>query len=345
MNIKETLRQLTASIGVSGYESNAAEVALELLRQYAPDAYRDNSGNVIGIIRAAAPDAKTLMLDAHIDQIGMIVSYITDDGFLKVGACGGLDMRTLLAQSVTVHGTHTSDKSKIHGVIQTLPPHVSSDHSKVPDISDISIDIGLSKEQAEKLIEPGDRVTVTSCFRELSENIVSTASVDDRSGVCAILYALDMLKDRKLKYNLAVCFSAQEETGERGVKPAAYRIEPDEAIIVDVSFGRTPDSIPHETAPLGSGVMIGASAVLDSGMTKILKTMAEKNGIPYSVEVMPSSTGTNADSISVSRNGVRCCTLSIPIRYMHTAIETIDISDIESTARLICEYAGGDYND
>ena len=279
------------------------------------------------------------MLDAHIDQIGFIVSYIDPDGFLKVGACGGPDMRIMLAQSVTVHGVQD-----IRGVVSTLPPHVSSDHTKVPEAGDIAIDIGMTREEAEKSVPLGSRVTVDSDFRDLSDGVISAPSVDDRSGVCAVLCALDMLRGRKLRYNLAVCFSAQEETGERGVKGAAFRLQPDEAIAVDVSFGRTPDSVPHETAVLGSGAMIGYSAALDRGMSDALKSAAEKNGIPYTIEVMPSSTGTNADSISTSRAGVKCCTVSIPIRYMHTPIETVRLSDIESAARLICEYAAGGKN-
>ncbi len=340
MDIKETLKKLTGAVGVSGCEDNAANAALELLKQYAPDASTDALGNVTAIIRTPCPGAKTLMLDAHIDQIGMLVTYINDDGSLKAGACGGLDMRVMLAQSVIVHG-----KEDIQGVVQTLPPHVSSDHTKVPEIADITIDIGMSREQAEKVVAPGDRITIASKCRTLSGNVISAPSVDDRSGVCAILLALDMLRARHLRYNLAVCFSSQEETGERGVKGASFNLEPDEAIAVDVSFGRTPDSTPYETAPLGSGVMIGTSAVLDRGMTSALKSLAEKNKIPYTIEVMPSSTGTNADSIAVSKGGVKCCTLSIPIRYMHTPIETVDLIDIESTARLICEYVGGDNND
>ncbi len=338
MDIKQTLRTLAEVTGVSGDEFCACDTALVLLREYAPDAEIDAFGNVTAVIDCGIEGAKTLMLDAHIDQIGMIVSYIDNGGFIKVGACGGLDMRTMLAQSVTVHC-----KEKLHGVICTLPPHVSSDHSKVAEVGDIAIDIGMSKEQAEKLVSLGDRVTVDSSYRQLGE-LISAPSVDDRAGVCVILRALDLLKDRKLRYNLAVCFSAQEETGERGAKQAAFRLAPDEAIVVDVSFGRTPDSAAHETAELGSGAMIGVSAVLDKAMTDRLKAAAENRNIPYTIEVMPSSTGTNADAISVSRSGVKCCTVSIPIRYMHTPIETVDIRDIEAAAQLIAAYAGGDKN-
>lgn len=338
MEIKEMLRRLTEQTGVSGDEGGASQLAMELLKEYAPDAEIDPFGNVTGIIPSGKAGGKRLMLDAHIDQIGMIVSYIDDRGFIKVGACGGLDMRTMLAQTVTIHG-----KEKVRGVVCTLPPHVSKDHSKVPEIGEISIDIGMSREQAEHVISLGDKVTVDSRFRELS-GAVSAPSLDDRAGVCVILRALELLRGQELNYDIAVCFSAQEETGERGVKQAAFRLAPDEAIVVDVSFGRTPDSTPHETAELGSGAMIGVSAVLDRGMTDHLKQLAADNDIPFTVEVMPSSTGTNADAVSVSRGGVKCCTVSVPIRYMHTSIETMDISDIESAARLICAYAGGDIN-
>lgn len=339
MDIRSALKALTESAGVSGDERYASEAAAELLRNYAENVEIDSFGNVTGMVKSDAPAAETLMLDAHIDRIGMIVTYIDDGGFIKMGAVGGLDMRVMLAQSVTIHG-----KEKVRGVISTLPPHVSKEHSKVAEIGELAVDVGMTKEQAEKYISLGDRITINSDFRKLAGERVSAAAVDDRSGVCAVLAALEMLKGRKLKYDLAVSFSAQEETGERGVKQTAFRIQPDRAIAVDVSFGRTPDSEPQDTAELGSGVMIGFSAALDRKMSEDLREIAKERKIPFTVEVMPSSTGTNADSIAVSGRGVRCCTLSFPIRYMHTPIETVDIRDIEATARLICEYAGGEEN-
>lgn len=339
MDLKSVLKLLTEKVGVSGDERDASEAAAELLKQYAENVEIDSFGNVTGFVRSHDPDAETLMLDAHIDHIGMIVTYIDDGGFVKMGSVGGTDLRIMPAQSVTIHG-----KRKVTGVISTLPPHVSDDRSKVAEIGELAIDVGMTREQAKKCISLGDKITINSDFRELAGNRVSAPAVDDRSGVCAILAALEMLKKRKLKYNIAVSFSAQEETGERGVKQTAFRIRPDRAIAVDVSFGRTPDSEPRDTAELGSGVMIGFSAALDREMSESLKKTAEEKEIPFTIEVMPSNTGTNADSIAVSAGGVRCCTLSFPIRYMHTPTETVDIGDIEATARLICEYAGGEEN-
>ena len=339
MDIRSTLKKLTEQVGVSGDEFAASNAAAELVRQYADGVDVDAFGNVTGIVRSRKSDAKTLMLDAHIDQVGYIVTYIDDKGFLSVGSCGSPDVKMLLAQSVTVHG-----KKDIQGVVSTLPPHVRKS-SGAPEIGDISIDVGMNAEQAKAVISLGDRVTVNSAFRELCGDIVSAPAIDDRSGVCAILAALDMLKGREVAYNLAICFSAQEETGERGAKQMAFRIQSDECIAVDVSFGRTPDSDSKDTAELGSGVMIGFSAALDKGMSNDLRSLAQKKNIPFTEEIMPGSTGTNADAIAVAGKGVKCCTLSFPIRYMHTPIECVNLNDIESTAKLICEYASGGAND
>ncbi len=333
MKIKETLRLLTGKTGVSGEEFPASEAAAELLKKYAEDVKIDAFGNVTGFVRSDNPDAKTLMLDAHIDRVGLVVTYIDDNGFIGVGKCGSPDLRTLLAQSVTIHG-----KEEVLGVISTLPPHVSKEKS-VPEIGDIYVDAGLSKEEAERVISLGDKITVNSSFRELCGDNVSASAVDDRSGVCAVLEALDMLE--KPSYNITISFSASEEVGERGAKMTAFSIQPDEAIAVDVSFGNTPDGSSKETAVLGSGVMIGFSAALNREMSENLCKIAENAGIPFTREIMPESTGTNADAIGISGKGVKCCTLSFPIRYMHTPVETVDLNDIKATARLICEYAGG----
>ncbi len=333
MDIKSVLKDLTDCAGVSGDEFSASEKAAEYLREYAEKVSVDKFGSVTGFIPSGKPQAKTLLLDAHIDQVGLIVTYIDENGFIGAGTCGSPDLKTLLAQSVTIHG-----KKDVLGVISTLPPHVKKETS-VPETGDIYIDVGMSKNKAKEYISLGDRITVNSKFRELSDKIVSAPAIDDRSGVCAVLSALEKLKGKKLKYNIAVCFSCREETGESGAKMNGYKLSPDEAIVVDVSFGNTPDSSPKDTAKLGSGVMIGFSASLDKEMSNKLCSLSQSFNIPYTREIMPSTTGTNADALGICKSGIRCCTLSIPIRYMHTPVETIDLSDIENTASLICKYS------
>ncbi len=332
MDIKSVLKLLTEKTGVSGDETDAAAAAEELLRQYTDDVRTDALGNVIGLIKAEGAE-ETIMLDAHIDRVGLIVTYIDEDGFLKVGGVGAPDMRVSPAQSVTVHG-----REDIKGVISTLPPHVSKDKDKVAKVTELSVDIGYNKEQAQKLVAPGDSITINSCFRELADTRISSPALDDRSGVCTVLAALDMIKERELKYNIAVCFAVREEIGCLGAKTAAFQIKPDRALAVDVSFGNTPDGKDYDTAKLGSGVMIGISPSLDRRMSLELCDTAKRCDIPFTREVMPGDTGTDADNISESGGGVRCCTLSFPIRYMHTPNEVLDIKDVEAAARLICEY-------
>lgn len=332
MNIKETLTTLCETHGASGFEEKAAEKALELLREYCPDAEIRN-GNAVGLIGCGDDSRPTLLLDAHIDQIGMIVTYITDEGFIKVGNLGGLDRRLLPAQQVIIHGSED-----IKGIICSVPPHLSSGDSPVLKMDDVTVDTGMSKEALEKIVSPGDSITFDVKCRELLGNRITGGALDDRSGVASILYVLELLKGQKLKYNLAVMFSAQEELGERGAKIGAYEINPDMAIAVDVSFAYAQGETEHKCGYLGKGPMIGISPSLSRELSDALIKTAEENEIPYQLEVMNGLTSTNADRFSVNREGAKACTVSIPLRYMHTPVEVIDIADVEYTGRLIADF-------
>lgn len=333
MNIQETLFSLTQAVGVSGDEFGASETACNLLKEYAPDACVDDFGNVIGNIGKRCEGKPHILIDAHIDEIGFIVTYITDSGFLKVSGCGGLDRRLFLAQEVTVFGVKA-----IKGVITSTPPHLEKDNKSAPEIDDIFIDIGMTKEDAEKIISPGDRAIINSdCVRLLGDRVTSK-SIDDRSGVASILYALDKIKGKDLPFSVSVLFSSQEETGERGAKTAVYTINPDVAIAVDVSFAFTSEDSEYKCGKLGKGVMIGVAPSLDRKLSNKMIALAKNADIPYQIEVMDGETGTNADAFSISRGGVKSVTLSIPLKYMHTPVEIISIEDVKITGDLIAEY-------
>jgi endoglucanase len=332
MNIKETLKILCESIGVSGYEISASEAAKELLIEYMPNAEIDKFGNVIGSI-IHDEMLPLLLIDAHIDEIGMIVNFIDEKGFLKVGGVGGIDRRALPAAQVTVLG-----EKPLKGVICTLPPHVKKNENKTIKEEEISIDCGLNKMQAEKLISLGDRIIINTKFTELQNKKINARALDDRAGVCVILYALNLLKERKLKYNLIVTFSSQEEIGCRGAHISAYNINPDLAIAVDVSFGDYPKSAENKTWKLGDGVMIGIAPSLDRDMFKEMKNIAKEKNIMHQIEVMNTKTNSNADVIGTSKSGVKCALLSIPLRNMHTPAEVLQISDIEAAGHLIAEF-------
>lgn len=340
MDIAKVLEELCGVGGVSGGETAAHETALRLLREYAPDAAADKFGNIIGYVNNDEGESNKplLLLDAHIDRIGMIVTHIDDDGFLKVGGMG-MDRRTLLAQSVTVFG-----KEKLRGVVSTLPPHVAEDKKKAPKISDISIDVGMTKEQAEKVISPGDLVILDGEFSRLAGTRVCSPATDDRAGAAAVLYALDLLKDEhKLPFRIAAVFAAQEEVGGRGTAIASYNVNPDYAIAVDVSFAVSSGVSSSEAGKLGKGGMIGIAASLSRRLSERLISIAKEKNIPYQLEAMTGSTGTDADDITVSRGGVVTGLISVPQRYMHTPCEVLDTEDIKAVGRLIAEFVKGGF--
>ncbi len=331
MNLEQIIIQLADTSGVSGDENKAAELAIEMLKKYTDDCYIKNE-NVIGHFgkKGAKPH---ILIDAHIDQIGFVVTYITDDGFLKISNCGGIDRRLLLAQQVTVLG-----KEPVSGIVCAIPPHLSTDESSVPEMDEICIDIGMTKEQAEKVISYGDKIVFATGCKKLHGDRITGAALDDRCGVAAILRALEIIKGNNFDYELTVMFSTQEELGERGAKIGVFDIDPDIALAVDVSFALTADDSEIKCGKMGKGCMIGFAPTLDKGLSQQLKAIAEKNNMPYQIEVMNGETGTNADRFSVNKSGVRAVTLSIPLKYMHTPVEVISISDVENTAQLIAAY-------
>lgn len=325
------LETLCAAKGVSGAENEAAKVAAGLLSEYMPVGI-DTLGSVTG---SMGNGETHILLDAHLDQIGLVVTAIDDDGFLKVTKCGGADIRVLAAAEVTVHG-----REKLFGVITSMPPHLSKpeDADKAKGFDDIAVDIGMSAEQAKKLVSPGDRITFNGDYLRLLGSRVCSPSVDDRAGVAAILRCLEMIKDKKLNCKISVMFSVQEETGGSGAQTGAFAANADEAIAVDVSFASAPNVSSEKYAALGAGTMIGFGPSLDYAMSRKLSEIAENKNIPNQPEVMGRKTGTNCDEIQVAGRGVKTALLSIPLRNMHTASEVCDLEDIESTARLMAEY-------
>ena len=337
MNIKETLFALSSADGV-GNIREASDLAYDLLKEYCKTEKSDTL-TVIGYLKGESD--YTLMLDAHIDQIAMIVTDIDDNGFLTVAKSGGIDIRALPSRRVTVHG-----KEKVAAVFCATPPHLSSGEKEYTDIADIKLDTALGA-KAKEIIPIGNYVTFSADPCELLGTRVSGRSFDDRAAVACLIEVAKRLKDKKLPLNVAFVLSDGEELGMRGIRPAAFKVDPNEAIAIDVSFGDGIGISEDECGKLGEGSMIGISPALDRKISQKLIKTAKDNNIPYQTEVMGERTGTNADMIAVSRQGVRTCTLSIPLRNMHTEVETLDIKDLDSVCELLCAYilSGGAMND
>lgn len=330
MDIRKICEQLTEGAGVSG-ACHTLTKAKELIGEYA-DVSTDKLGNIIGTVG----DGKThIMLDAHLDRIGLIVTAIDESGFLRVDKCGGCDTRVLAAAEVTVWG-----KKPVYGVITSTPPHLAKpeDAAKAPSFDNIYVDTGLPYDKLKNNVSVGDRITIDASIRLLTGSKITGAALDDRIGMVALIRVLDIIKEKQPKVKVSVLFSVQEETTEAGGKTGAFGISPDEAVVVDVSFGTAPGVSDQEAGKLGEGGMICISPSLSHEMSQELMSVAKENGIKYQTEICPSRTGTNADVISVSKSGIKTGLVSIPLRNMHTQAEVADLDDVESVAQIIAAY-------
>jgi len=331
MNVKDILLKLCSVDGVSGSEGAVANTAKEFVEKFA-DCNTDSMGNVFATV---GKGEKHILIDAHIDQIGMIVTAVDENGFLSVATCGGVDRRILLDSQVIIYGKNTAE-----GIVCCQPPHLTknADYENAPDIEDVFIDTGLSGEKAKELISVGSKIALKSSPCELLNGKIASKSIDNRAGIAALIRCADILKEENLNCKVTYLFSCQEETGQRGAKISAFNCDPDEAIAVDVSFNYTPGCKKLQCGEMGKGPMIGVSPVLSDEVTESLKKLSDENDIPFQLEIMGEGTGTNADMIAVSRCGVKCGLLSIPISYMHTGAEVVLCDDIECTAQLLARF-------
>lgn len=336
MEIKNLLFMLSELDGI-GSVTEVNDKVYDILSLYT-DARKTDDSNIIGFLKGKAD--YTVMLDAHIDQVGFVVTNIDDNGFLTVSSVGGIDLRALPSRAVTVHG-----KQKITAVFCSTPPHLANGNTDYDDINKIKLDTALG-EKAKDIVSVGDFVTFKGKCLELENGLVCGRSFDDRAGVACLLEVARRLKTKELPVNVAFAFTTGEELGLRGTRTASFLINPQEAIAVDVTFGDGPDIAKEEACALGDGGMIGISPGLDKNVSQKLIKLAKENNISYGLEVMPEKTGTNADMIAISREGVKTATLSIPLRNMHTEVETLNSNDLYAVCDLLEKYilAGGVLN-
>lgn len=331
-NIKEILTKFLLADGVSGDEASICKTAEKILSEFGEVTLREN-GSIILTMGDKSND-KHIMLDAHIDRIGLIVTYIDDRGFIKASPCGGMDMRTLPSSAVTVLG-----KENITGVICTFPPHlIKNDSGDAITKDKIWIDTGLPVEKVKNLVELGDRIIVRSEPKELLNNRIASAALDNRASCAALVETARLLKDKKLPCRLSIVLSSQEETGELGAKTAAFALEPTEAVIVDVGFAKQVGVPDEMSGKFGCGGIISIAPVLSRKVTNKLIEISKSFGLECEYEVDGGTTGTNADAVAGSRGGVPCGVLSIPERYMHTQVEVVSLDDIASVAKILAKY-------
>lgn len=335
MKLDAMLKKLCACSAPSGFEGAVADAAEELLRPLVDEVFRTRLGSVAGVLHCGRERAPRLMLDAHLDEVGIIVTG-EKDGYLRFRRLGGVDPRILCDREITL-----MTDPPTFGVAACLPPHVQSEKEmdKSVPVDELYLDVGLSHEEALRRIPVGTPGTFRASYAAHPDLMVSSKALDDRAGVAAILHALELMKQKSLTYDVYALFSTQEETSGAGAVTAVETIRPDVCLAVDVTHGRTPDAQPIDTFPLGAGPTVGIGPNAPRRLAKRLMELAKKERIPYQTEVLPGSSGTNAWPIQIAREGVLTGVISIPLKYMHTPVEMIHMDDISNTAKLLAAFA------
>ncbi len=333
MDIAKNIEFLSNLHGISGYEQGVAAEIKKLFEPLCDECTIDSMSNVIGVKKSKNSMGKVLV-EAHIDEVGLIITDIDEDGYLYFETVGGIDARTLLAQEVIIHG-----KSDIYGIIGAKPPHITTaeEKDKTIPVDKLYVDTGYTGEEVKKIVKISDTITLKNKTLNLLGGKISTKAQDDRTGVVVIMEMLEQLKDAELPFDLYVAACVQEEVGHRGAICAAYNIDPDFAIALDVCHGKSPDAS-EGVFPMGEGPVLAMGPNIHPVLLKAVRKVMDEKEITYSLNVIPGKTGTDAAAFQIARNGIPTVLFSLPLKYMHTCIETIDVSDVKATADAISEF-------
>ena len=328
MDLTKLITDLASAEGI-GHIETAKEVAKSYLSKFAKITDAENY-----LLAEIGEGDTEIMLEAHLDEVGMIVTEITDDGFLTVTNVGSIDTRFLPSMPVKIYG-----KEVIKGVFTSVPPHLKKGDS-VPDFDVCQIDTG--RKDIGEIISLGDYVLFDAEPLALLGDRITSKALDNRVGVAAVIAAGEKIAEAKLPFKVSLLFPTGEELGLRGARVGAFNCTAEKCISVDVSFGDCPDVSPLKTAKLGSGAMIGVSPILNRDIFKRLEALAKENEIPYTLEVMGGTTSTDADVISLTKSGIPCGLVSIPLRNMHTPCEVVDVKDVRAVSELLVAFVKGE---
>jgi putative aminopeptidase FrvX len=332
----ELLKRLCETPSVPGREEAMREVCREVLQPLADEVAVDTMGNVVATKRGAGK--RKVMLAAHMDEIGFIVKFIDDNGFLRIHPVGGFDPRTMVAQRVIVHGAGGPLRGALMPGVK--PILLMQGEAKPLKIDDFFVDLGLSVETVRQLVEIGDPVTMDRTTEHLGDCVISK-SLDDRLGLYVMIEALKAVRQHEV--DIVAVATAQEEVGLRGAGPAAYAIQPDIGVALDVTLAvDIPGNEDKQSAVtrLGAGTAIkimDGDSISHPKLVRHFKEIARREKIPHQLEILPRG-GTDAGGIQPSRGGVASITLSIPTRYVHSVNETAHESDIQASVELLARF-------
>ena len=331
--MKDLLIKLANAHGISGYEDNIRDIVKEEMEKYVDEIRIDKLGNLIGVIKRGEP---SIMIAAHMDEIGLMVKSIDENGFIKFTKIGGWYDPILLNSRVIIHGN-----TNVYGVIGSKPPHLmkEEERKKIIESKDMFIDIGAkSREDVKKYgIKIGTPISLDFEVKELINDRLTGKALDDRVGVAMMLHALKNYEGNATIYAVG---TVQEEVGLKGARTSAFSLSPDAALVCEVAIADDHPGIKNGNIKLDGGAVItvadaaGRGLITHPSILKWLESVAVENGIPYQLEVAEGGT-TDAAVIHITKEGIPSGVISVPTRYMHSGVEVISLKDMENAAKLL----------
>ena len=336
------LRTLVNTPSPTGFEVRGQRVWLDYVKAFADETFSDTYGNCVAILNKGG--SPRLMLAAHADEIALTVNYIDDSGFIYVRKMGGVDAAITRAQRVIIHSRH----GDVKGLVANIAPHLTRENdkeSKAPKIHELFLDIGVTtRKEAEKLIQIGDPITLAGDFSVLRDDRVVARALDNRVGTFAVAEALRLLKEagKKLHAEICVVSNVQEEVGLMGVRQIAYSLQPDVAVIVDVTHATDCPGVSkhqHGDVKLGGGPAITHGGPNQPDVVARIEQVAKAKKIPLQHEAVSTSSGTDASAVYWTRGGIATALIGLPCRYMHSPVESVSLKDLEKIPELLAAFA------
>lgn len=332
MELHELIPAMAGLMSITGYETYDAEKLTPLMQGFDEDR-TDRVGNRIFVRRCGRPNAPKILIDTHFDEIGMYVTDLRENGFLKVTAVGGLDGRTLPSAEVRIYG-----KTVLEGVIASTPPHLKDADAaaEVKPVDELLIDTGYPTDELKEIVRVGTPVGFAPRYTTLQNGRLVGKGLDNKACCAIAAHALRDIPADALAGDVYLLFAVHEETDrEGGTAVCGFDIAPDYAMVIDVNIGHAPGSKRRETVELGKGPSLCRSAITDRHLTGMTEALCDRAGIPWQRCVDPMSTGTDTVSLHLVGNGIPVVDVGLPLRAMHTYVEMLDLADAEELAKLI----------
>ncbi len=330
MDMFQAISDLVVAGGVSGSENAVGETVKGYFRRYTKDVWSDTLGNVFARVGDVGP---TVLIMAHMDEIGMMVTDIEENGMLRICSVAGVDTRVLPGSQVCVYG-----REALPGVIGAVPPHLLTGGEKGYKINELICDIGYPPERVRELVSVGDFVSFDPIKPlKLKNGVICSKTLDDRAQVACLFQAMEHISRVKLNCTVVFCASVQEERGSIGASIGTYGIKPDMGIAIDVTHAPTPGVDPLDVCDMDK-IELAKGGNIHPKLHKMLLDAADQCNIPKQIDACMGFSGTDGWSIQVERGGVPTALLGVPVRYMHTSVETLKEATLKNCARLLAQF-------